>query len=76
VGAARLARGRRLRWAQRVVFDGLNGVALDGLNGVALDGLNGVALDAPDDPAYELVASVASRGIEPEEIARRLATWH
>ena len=43
---------------------------------VVFDGLNGVDLDAPEDPAYELVVSVGSRGIEPEEIARRLATWH
>lgn len=39
-------------------------------------GLDDVDLDAPDDPAYELVMSVA-RGEAPiDEIAATLALWH
>jgi death on curing protein len=43
---------------------------------VVFYGLNGVGLDAPDDPAYELVMSVARREVPIDEIAATLARWH
>ena len=43
---------------------------------VVLYGLNDVDLDAPDDPAYELVMSVARREPSIDEIAATLAGWH
>ena len=43
---------------------------------VVLYGLNEVALDAPDDPAYDLVMSVARRELSVDEIAATLARWH
>ena len=43
---------------------------------VVFYGLNDVDLDAPDDPAHELVMSVARREIAIEEIAATLACWH
>lgn len=43
---------------------------------VVFYGLNDVDLDAPDDPAYELVMSVARRDLGIEEIAAALAHWH
>ena len=43
---------------------------------VVLYGLNDVDLDAPDDPAYELVMSVARRELSVGEIAAALAQWH
>jgi len=51
---------KRLGWLATVVFYGLNGVALD----------------APDDPAYELVMSVARGEVEIQEIAGTLGAWH
>jgi death-on-curing protein len=42
---------------------------------VVLYGLNDVDLDAPDDPAYDLVMSVARRELAVDEIARALAAW-
>jgi death-on-curing protein len=43
---------------------------------VVFYGLNNVDLDAPDDPAYELVMSVARRELSLDEIAATLARWH
>jgi death-on-curing protein len=43
---------------------------------VVFYGLNDVDLDAPDDPAYELVMSVARREPSVDEIAAALARWH
>lgn len=43
---------------------------------VVFYGLNDVDLDAPDDPAYELVMSVARRDLSIDEIAAALARWH
>jgi death-on-curing protein len=43
---------------------------------VVFYGLNGVGLDAPDEPAYELVMSVARRDVAIDEIAATLARWH
>lgn len=43
---------------------------------VVFYGLNDIDLDAPDDPAYELVMSVARREPTVEEIAASLARWH
>ena len=43
---------------------------------VVFYGLNNVDLDAPDDPAYELVMSVARRQLSIDEIAATLAPWH
>jgi death on curing protein len=43
---------------------------------VVFYGLNDVDLDAPDDPAYELVMSVARRELTIEKIAATLACWH
>ena len=43
---------------------------------VVFYGLNDVDLDAPDDPAYELVMSVARRELAIHEIAAALARWH
>jgi len=43
---------------------------------VVFYGLNDVDLDAPDDPAYELVMSVARRESSVDEIAAVLARWH
>jgi death-on-curing protein len=43
---------------------------------VVFYGLNDVDLDAPDDPAYELVMSVARRELAIDEIAAGLARWH
>lgn len=43
---------------------------------VVFCGLNDVNLDAPDDPAYELVMSVARRELSIDEIAAALARWH
>jgi death-on-curing protein len=37
--------------------------------------VNGVELDAPDDPAYDLVISVATGEVEISEIARSLGQW-
>jgi death on curing protein len=42
---------------------------------VVFYGLNGVGLDAPDDPAYELVMSVARRERSVADIASVLAQW-
>jgi death-on-curing protein len=39
-------------------------------------GLNDVDLDAPEDPAFELVMSIARREISVEQIAATLAQWH
>jgi death-on-curing protein len=41
---------------------------------VVFYGLNDVVLDAPDDPAYELVMSVARRDISIDDIAVALAS--
>jgi death-on-curing protein len=43
---------------------------------VVFYGLNDVDLDAPDDPAYELVMSVARRDLSIDDIAATLACWH
>jgi death-on-curing protein len=43
---------------------------------VVFFGLNAIELDAPDDPAYELVMSVASGELELPDIASSLAAWH
>jgi death on curing protein len=43
---------------------------------VVFYGLNGVDLAAPDDPAYELVMSVARREASIDGIAATLARWH
>jgi death-on-curing protein len=43
---------------------------------VVFYGLNDVDLDVPDDPAYELVMSVARREVSIDEIAATLARWH
>ena len=43
---------------------------------VVFYGLNQIEIDAPDDPAYELVMSVARRELSIEEIATALAHWH
>lgn len=43
---------------------------------VVFYGLNGVDLEAPDDPAYELVMSVARREVTVDDIAAALARWH
>ena len=43
---------------------------------VVFYGLNEIDLDAPDDPAYELVTSVARRDVAIDEIAATLARWH
>lgn len=43
---------------------------------VVFYGLNDVTLDAPDNPAYELVISVASDHLEMDEVAEHLAGWH
>ena len=43
---------------------------------VVFYGLNEVDLQAPDDPAYELVMSVARREPSVPEIAAALASWH
>lgn len=43
---------------------------------VVFYGLNQVELDAPDDPAYELVMSVARRELSIDQIAAALASWH
>lgn len=43
---------------------------------VVFYGLNDVDLDAPDEPAYELVMSVARRDLSIDEIAATLACWH
>lgn len=51
---------KRLGWLSLVVFYGLNGIDLD----------------APDDPAYDLVISVASGQANYPEIAAKLAAWH
>jgi death-on-curing protein len=61
VGNHALADGNeRLGWLAVVVFYGLNDVDLD----------------APDDPAYELVMSVARREVSIDEISATLARWH
>lgn len=36
---------------------------------------NGLELDAPDDPAYELVITVATGDLDVPEIARALSAW-
>lgn len=51
---------KRLGWLAIVVFYGL------------ID----VDLDAPDDPAFELVMTVARRELSVDEIAVALARWH
>ena len=43
---------------------------------VVFYGLNQVELDAPDDPAYELVMSIARRELSIDEIAVILTHWH
>lgn len=43
---------------------------------VVFYGLNDIDLDAPDDPAYELVMSVARGELSIDEIAAALACWH
>jgi death-on-curing protein len=43
---------------------------------VVFYGLNDVDLDAPDDPAYELVMSVAQGELSIDEIAAAFARWH
>lgn len=43
---------------------------------VVFYGLNAVELDAPDDPAYELVMSVARGEAQLDEIATTLGSWH
>ncbi|HET7356500.1 MAG TPA: type II toxin-antitoxin system death-on-curing family toxin [Nocardioidaceae bacterium] len=43
---------------------------------VVFYGLNDVDLDAPDDPAYDLVMSVARRDVSIDVIATALACWH
>ncbi|ABL83160.1 MULTISPECIES: type II toxin-antitoxin system death-on-curing family toxin [unclassified Nocardioides] len=43
---------------------------------VVFYGLNGVDLGAPDDPAFELVMSVARREAPLDEIAATLVRWH
>jgi len=43
---------------------------------VVFYGLNGIAFDAPDDPAFELVMSVARREPSVDDIAASLALWH
>jgi death-on-curing protein len=43
---------------------------------VVFYGLNDVDLEAPDDPAYELVMSVAQREMSIDEIAATLGLWH
>ena len=43
---------------------------------VVFYGLNDVDLDAPDDPAHELVMSVARRELSIDEIAAAVACWH
>ena len=43
---------------------------------VVFYGLNNVDLDVPDDPAYELVMSVARRELSIDEIAATLTLWH
>jgi death on curing protein len=61
VGTHALVDGnKRLGWLAVVVFYGLNDIDLD----------------APDDPAYELVMSVARRDRGIDEIAAVLARWH
>lgn len=60
--------------ANRALVDGnkrLGWLAL-----VVFFGLNGVDLDAPDDPAYELVMSVARGEPDLDAIAATLASWH
>jgi death-on-curing protein len=42
---------------------------------VVFYGLNAIELDAPDDPAYELVMSVACGELELSDIATSLAAW-
>jgi death-on-curing protein len=42
---------------------------------VVFCGLNDIELDAPDDPAFELVMSVARRELSIDEIAATLARW-
>ncbi len=37
--------------------------------------IDGYLLDAPDDPAYDLVISVAAGDIEVPEIAKVLVRW-
>ena len=46
------------------------------LAGVVSYGLNEIDLDAPDDPAYELVMSVARGELSIEEIPAALTRWH
>lgn len=43
---------------------------------VVFYGLNDVDLEAPDDPAYDLVMSVARGGLSIDEIRAILARWH
>ncbi len=43
---------------------------------VVFYGLNDVDLDAPDDPAYELVMSIARRELSIDDIASVLSRWH
>ena len=42
---------------------------------VVFYGMNDIELDAPDDPAFELVMSVARRELSIDEIAATLARW-
>lgn len=43
---------------------------------VVFYGLNGVDLDVPDDPAYDLVVSIAGGHANYPEIAAQLSSWH
>jgi death-on-curing protein len=43
---------------------------------VVFYGLNDIDLTAPDDPAFELVMSVARREVTVDEIAATHARWH
>jgi death-on-curing protein len=43
---------------------------------VVFYGLNDIDLDAPDEPAYQLVMSVARGDLSVDEIAAALAHWH
>lgn len=43
---------------------------------VVFYGLNDIDLDAPDDPAYELVMSVARRELSVDETATVHSGWH
>lgn len=46
------------------------------LSVVVFYALNGIDLEAPDDDAYDLVISVATRASDVPECARALSGWH